>query len=136
MSDISVTITLRFSSVKGFLFFLYLVFPLLYKGLVSRTLLSILIDLNNAAVRIVSTRRLISKFSNPSINHLVTIRTTPFTIGLPQLFLFPSNIKVFIFLFIFFQVNSLVFSSLIRQVLFVMTITRYGHLHSSGLSYT
>ena len=40
---------------------------------VSRTLFSILADLNNAVVWMVSTRPLISKSSSPSINLLVTV---------------------------------------------------------------
>ena len=46
---------------------------------VSRTLLSVLADLNNAAVWMVSTRPRISKSSNPFINHSVTVPRVPIT---------------------------------------------------------
>ena len=47
---------------------------------VSRTLLSILTDLNNAVVWVVSTRPLISKSSIPVINPSVTAQTVKITI--------------------------------------------------------
>ena len=50
--------------------------------LVSRTLLSILADLNNAVVWMVSFRLLIFKSSNPFFNPLVTVRRAPITIGM------------------------------------------------------
>ena len=55
---------------------------------ISRTLLSILADLNNAVVWMVSTRPLISKFSSPCSNPLVTVRRAPIPIGLTVTFMF------------------------------------------------
>ena len=49
---------------------------------VSRTLLSILAVLNNAVVRMVSTRPPTSKSSSPFSNHLVTVPNAPITIGI------------------------------------------------------
>ena len=58
--------------------------------LVSRTLLSILGDLNNAVVWMVSTRPLISKSSSPFNNPLVTEPSAPITIGINFSSLFHS----------------------------------------------
>ena len=55
---------------------------------VSRTFFSILADLNNAEVWMVSTRPLISKSSSPSINRLVTVPRAPDTIGINVTFMF------------------------------------------------
>ena len=49
---------------------------------VSRTLLSILVVLNNAAVWMVSTRPPTSKSSSPISNPLVTVPNAPITIGI------------------------------------------------------
>ena len=57
---------------------------------VSRTLLSILADLNKAAVWIVSSRPLISKSSTPCINLLVTVPKVPITIDIAVTFMFHS----------------------------------------------
>ena len=57
---------------------------------VSRTLLSTLADLNNAVVWIVSTCPLISKSSSSSMNPLVTVLSTPITIGITINFMFNS----------------------------------------------
>ena len=57
---------------------------------VSRTLLSILADLNNAVVWTVSIRSVISKSSSPSTNHLVTVPKAPITIGIIVTFMFHS----------------------------------------------
>ena len=57
---------------------------------VSRTLLSILADLNNALVCMVCTRPHIFKSSNPCTNPLVILTRTPFTIGITVIFLFHS----------------------------------------------
>ena len=57
---------------------------------VSRTLLSILTDFNNAVIWMVSTRRLISKSSTPFNNPLVTVPTVPITIGINVTFIFHS----------------------------------------------
>ena len=57
---------------------------------VSRTLLSILTDLNNAVVWMVSTSLLIPKSSSPFINLLVTVLRTPIIIGIIVTFMFHS----------------------------------------------
>ena len=81
---------------------------------VSRTLFSILTDLNNAVVRMVSTRPLILKSSSPFINLSVTVSRAPITVGITVTFIshrffpFPSKIEVFILLFTFFQFYSVV----------------------------
>ena len=55
--------------------------------LVSSTLLSILIDLNNA-VWLISTQPLISMSSSPCTNPLVTVPSAPITIGITVTFIF------------------------------------------------
>ena len=60
------------------------------KSQVSRTLLSILADLNNAVVWMVSTHSLISKSSSPCTNPLVTVPSAPITIGITLTFIFHS----------------------------------------------
>ena len=55
---------------------------------VSRTLLGILADLENAVIWVVSTRPLISKFSSPFTNRLVTVPSAPITIGITVTFMF------------------------------------------------
>ena len=55
---------------------------------VSRSLLSILTDLINAIIWIVSTRPLISKLSSPFINPLVTVLSTPIKIVITVTFIF------------------------------------------------
>ena len=57
---------------------------------VSRILLSILADLNNAVVWMVCIRPLISKTSSPCTNPLVTIPSTPVTISITVCFMFYS----------------------------------------------
>ena len=57
---------------------------------VSRTLLSILADLNNATVWMVSTHLLISKSFGPCAKPLVTVLSTPITIGITVTFMFHS----------------------------------------------
>ena len=56
--------------------------------LVSRTLLSILADLNNVVVWIVSTRPLISQSSSPFTNPLVTVPRVPIIIVITVTFMF------------------------------------------------
>ena len=55
---------------------------------VSRTFLSILADFNNAVVWMVSTRPLISMFSSPFINPLMTVSRTPITIRINVTYMF------------------------------------------------
>ena len=57
---------------------------------ISRTLLSILADLNNAVVWMVSTRPLISKSSSPCINPLVIVLSASITFMFHSFFLIPS----------------------------------------------
>ena len=57
---------------------------------VSRTLLSILADLNNAVVWTLSTRPVISKSSSPCTNPLVTAPRAPITIDIIVTFMFHS----------------------------------------------
>ena len=79
---------------------------------VSRTLLSILTNLNNAVVWMVSTCPLISKSSSSCINPLVTVPRTPITIGIIITFMlrsfqFPSKVQVLLFtFFLFYSVIS------------------------------
>ena len=56
----------------------------------SRTLLSILADLNNSVVWIVSTRALISYTSSPFTKPLVTVPSTPITVGIAITFILHS----------------------------------------------
>ena len=57
---------------------------------VSRILLSILADLDNALVWMVSTRPRISKSFSPFINPLVTVPRAPITLGINLNFMFYS----------------------------------------------
>ena len=57
---------------------------------VSRTLLSILVVLNNVVVWMFSTRPLTSKSSSPFSNPLVTVSNAPITIGIIVTFMFHS----------------------------------------------
>ena len=54
---------------------------------VSRTLLSILADLNNAVAWMVSARPLISKSFSPCTNHLMTVPSPSITIGIGDTFM-------------------------------------------------
>ena len=81
---------------------------------VSRALLSILANLNNTAVWLVSTRSLISKISSLCINPLVTVPRARIVIGITVTFMFHSffqflsKVQVLILLFAFFQFYSVV----------------------------
>ena len=57
---------------------------------VSRTLLSILADLNNAVVWMVSTRALISSSSSPFTDSLVAVPSALITVGITVTFMFHS----------------------------------------------
>ena len=76
------------------------------------TLLSILADLNNAVVWMVSTRPLNSKSTSPCTKPLVTVPSTPDTTGITVVFMFhfffqfSSKVQVLISLFAFFQFYS------------------------------
>ena len=60
----------------------------------SRSLLAILADLNNAVFWMVSTRPLISKSSSPCTNPLVTMQSAPITISIIHTFMFHSFFSV------------------------------------------
>ena len=81
---------------------------------VSRTLLSILAVLNNAVIRMVSTRPPTSKSSSTFSNPLVTVPNAPITIGIivtcmfHSFFRLPCKVEVLIPLFTFFQFYSVV----------------------------
>ena len=76
---------------------------------VSRTLLSILVDLTIVVVWMVSTRPLIFKSSSPCVNPLVTVPRVQITIGINVTFIFhivfqfPNKVKLLILLFAFCQ---------------------------------
>ena len=69
---------------------------------VSRILLSILTDLNNAVVWMVSTRPFISKSSSPFNISLEIIPSAPITSGIPVTFMFHSLFFVGFFFFLLF----------------------------------
>ena len=101
---------------------------------VSRTLLGILADLNNAVVLTVCTRPVISKSSNPSTNNLVTVPRAPITIGIIVTFMFHSfflSLAKSRYLSLFsYSVNFPLWlagtaKSTIRQVLFVVAVVVY-----------
>ena len=79
---------------------------------VFKTLLSILLDLNNVVVRMASTRPPTSKSSSPLTNPLVTVANALITIGIIVTFMFhsfyqfPNKVEVLILLFTLFQFLS------------------------------
>ena len=89
---------------------------------VTRTLPSILADLNNAIIWTVSTRPLISKFSRLFINPSVTVLSKLITAGITVTFMFHSLFVCFLLLLFFF------FSSLAKS--------RYLSLFSLSFSFT
>ena len=104
---------------------------------VSRTLLSILADLNNAGVETVSTRPVISKSSSPCTNPLVTVPRTPITVGIIVMFHSFFNslarsryLSLFSHSFNFTLSSAVTAKSTILQVLFffLLIIIRSGRL--------
>ena len=95
---------------------------------VSRALRSILADLNNALVWIVSPRPVISQSSSSCINYLLTVPTAPITIGITVTFM------LHIFSNSLARSRHLSFSSLS----FNFTLWSYGtektHISSNSLS--
>ena len=94
---------------------------------VSRTLLSILADLNNAVVWMVFTHPLISNSPSPGVNPLAIAPRVPITICITVTFMFhiffshfPGKVKELFFLFVFFQFHfartARTAKSTIRQV--------------------
>ena len=107
---------------------------------VSRSLLSILVDLNNDVFWMVSSYPLIYKPSSPFSNPLRIAPSAPNTIGIivtfvfQSFFLFSSKVKVLICLFAFFQFYSVVCrntKSTIRQVIYFFFFY-YHSVWSSG----
>ena len=105
---------------------------------VSRTLLSILVDLTNAVVWMVSTCSLIFMSSYPCIRTLVTILRAPITLGIIVTFMFHSffnslerSMYLFFFLLSFnFSLWSAgtAKSTILQVLLFLLIITRSGCL--------
>ena len=106
---------------------------------VSRTLLSILTVLNNAVVRIVSTRSPTSKTFSPFYDPLVTLPKAPITVSIIVIFMFHSffnslkrsrylSFFSYSFSFILWSVGTA--KSTILQILFffLLIIIRFGFL--------
>ena len=94
---------------------------------VSRTLLSILADLNGVGVSMVSTHPLISKSPCPCTNLFVTVPSSTITIGITVTFMFHSfcsslarsrYLSLFSLSFSFIQWSAGTAKSSIRQVIF------------------
>ena len=78
---------------------------------ISRTLLSILPDIINAVVWIVTTRPVISTSTRHFTNALVTVPRAAVTIGIIETFIFHhflSKVEILILPFVFFQFYSIV----------------------------
>ena len=92
---------------------------------VSNTLLSILANLNNAIVWMVSTHPVISKSSSPCTK-ITNYNLYKRHFHVPQFFHFPSKVEVLILLFAFFQFYSVVTARTakctIQQVLLLLLL--------------
>ena len=104
---------------------------------VSTTLLSILADLSNAIVWMVSTGSFISNSSSTCTKLLVTIQSTPITVDITIIFVFHGFFSSlarswYLSLFVFFQFYPVVSQNckvhFLVGSLFLLTITRSGHL--------
>ena len=108
---------------------------------VSRTLLSIMADLNKAVLWMVSTSPLISKSSSLITNPLVTVPRTSVTVGITVIFMpysffsYMARPKYLPFFSLFFRVYSMVSqdhkvnnSASLFVVVFLLTISRSGRL--------
>ena len=73
---------------------------------VSRTLLSILAELNSTVISMVSARRPISNSSNPLTNSLGIVLSAPITIGITVTFMFHSFISSLIIIVIIISGSS------------------------------
>ena len=89
---------------------------------VSRTLLSILSDIDKADVWMVSTHPLISKSSSPFINPLVTVSSAPITIAIAVTLMFH-------FFQFFYKVYILI--SLFVSLQFYTVVSWNGKIHNS-----
>ena len=69
--------------------------------LVSRKLLSILADHNNAVVWMVFSRPVISNSSSPCINPLLTVLSAPFATGFTVTFIFQIFYYIYIYIYIY-----------------------------------
>ena len=108
---------------------------------VSRTLLSILGDINNGVIWMVSTRPFISKSSSPCANILVTVPSVRITIGITFIFMFYSffcslaryrHLSLFSLSFSFTLCSAGTANYTIRLVLFFITTS--GRLAEIGWS--
>ena len=94
---------------------------------ISRTPLSIMADLNNAVVLMVSIRPLISKFSTPCTNPLVPVPSAPFIIGISVTFMFTSFIqfsnKVLALIALFNRKGKVHYSAGFLFCLFLLTLS-------------
>ena len=104
---------------------------------VSRTFLSILADLSNAVVWIVSTRLLISKSSSPFINPSMTLPRTQITVGTTITFMLHSFsvLKQGLDTYLSFRFLSVLpcdqperHGLLLSRFCYLLTITRSGRL--------
>ena len=100
---------------------------------VSKTLLSILANLNNAVARMVTTRPLISKSSSPCTNPFVVVRCVPITTGITVNFMFHKFFSSFarskyLSLFQFYPMVSRTAKSSFGRISFFFTTTRSGRL--------
>ena len=107
---------------------------------VFRTLLSILVDLNNAVVWMVSTRPLTSKSSSPCTNPLMTVPSAPITNGITVISMFHSlfsflvrstNLFFFLLYITFTLWSAVTAKSTIRQILSFFFVY-YHQVWSSG----
>ena len=107
---------------------------------VSRTLLSILADLNNAVVWVFSTRPLIFKSSSLCTNPLVTVPRTPITISITVTFRFhnffnslarPRYLSFFLLSFSFTQWSAGI--ALYIYIYIYIYITNLGPIDSSDI---
>ena len=123
---------------------------------VSRTLLSILADLNNVVVWMVFTRPLISKFSSPFNNLLVAVSSAPIKIGITITFM-SHNLFYFLarfwYLSLFspsvsftlwsvgtvkFTIRQVLFSDRLAEIRWSVCISKYlrsWYVSFSGMAY-
>ena len=88
---------------------------------VTRTLLSILANLNNAVVSMFFTHSLISKSNSPCINPLVTVPSVTIKIGITVTFMFHRYFSICTF-------HSFLLTSILASLFLLSTITRSSRL--------